>query len=32
MIFVGLFHSNAGKNAIDNFSYLPVIEINRQTI
>jgi hypothetical protein len=25
MIFVGLFHSNAGKNVIDNFSSLPVV-------
>ena len=27
MIFVGLFHSNAGKNVIDNISQLPVIEM-----
>jgi hypothetical protein len=29
---VGLFHSNAGKNVIYNFSLLPVIEMNSQTI
>ena len=29
LIFVGLFHFNAGKNVIDNFSYLPVIEMNK---
>ena len=28
MIFVGLFHSNAGKTVIYNFSQLPVIEMN----
>ena len=32
MIFVGLFQSNAGKNVIDNFSWLSVIEMNSQTI
>jgi hypothetical protein len=32
MIFVGLFHYNAGKNVIYNFSWLPVIEMNSQTI
>ena len=32
MIFVGLFHSNAGKNVIDHFSLLPVIEMNSKTI
>jgi hypothetical protein len=32
IIFVGLFHSNAGKNVIYNFSLLPVIEMNSQTI
>ena len=32
IIFVDLFHSNADKNVIYNFSLLPVIEMNSQTI